>query len=152
MLLCTSILSYTKGDISVPNIKSQIKRVEISAKENANNSAKKTRVKNAIKKFNAAIDAKDIKTAEALLPETVSLINCAKSDGVFHANTAARKIASLNKFLHALQIGAPILPAVKVSKKPIAAPVVKAVAAPVVKAVVAPVVEAPVKKTRKAKA
>lgn len=33
----------------MPNIKSQAKRVEVSAIENARNSAKKTKVKNAIK-------------------------------------------------------------------------------------------------------
>ena len=48
----------------MPNIKSQAKRVEVSAIENARNSAKKTKVKNAIKKFNAAVEAKDLATAE----------------------------------------------------------------------------------------
>lgn len=47
----------------MPNIKSQAKRVEVSAIENARNSAKKTKVKNAIKKFNAAVEAKDLATA-----------------------------------------------------------------------------------------
>ena len=48
----------------MPNIKSQAKRVEVSAIENARNSAKKTKVKNAIKKFNAAVEAKDLAAAE----------------------------------------------------------------------------------------
>ena len=43
----------------MPNIKSQIKRVEVTAIENARNNAKRTRVRNAVKKFNAAIEAKD---------------------------------------------------------------------------------------------
>jgi ribosomal protein S20 len=92
----------------VPNIKSQAKRVEVSAKENAINTAKRTKVKNAVKKFNAAIEAKDIKAAEALLPETVSIIDAAKSDGIYHKNTAARKVATLNKSLNALKASASI--------------------------------------------
>ena len=52
----------------MPNIKSQIKRVQVTAVENARNSAKRTKVKNAVKKFNAAIDAQDVALAEKLLP------------------------------------------------------------------------------------
>lgn len=87
----------------MPNIKSQIKRVEVTAIENARNNAKRTRVRNAVKKFNAAIEAKDLALAEKLLPETVSIIDAAKSDGVYHKNTAARKVATLNRFLDALK-------------------------------------------------
>ena len=74
----------------MPNIKSQIKRVQVTAVENARNSAKRTKVKNAVKKFNAAIDAQDVALAEKLLPETVAVIDAAKSDGIYHKNTAAR--------------------------------------------------------------
>ena len=87
----------------MPNIKSQIKRVEVTAIENARNNAKRTRVRNAVKKFNAAIEAKDLALAEKLLPETVSIIDAAKSDGVYHKNTAARKVATLNRSLDVLK-------------------------------------------------
>lgn len=87
----------------MPNIKSQIKRVGITAKENANNSQKRTKVRNAVKKFNAAITAGDVAAAEALLSATVSLIDSAKSDGIYHQNTASRKVASLYKSLNALK-------------------------------------------------
>ena len=43
----------------MPNIKSAKKRVLVSKRRNAENVAKKSRVKNAIKKYNAAIEAKD---------------------------------------------------------------------------------------------
>lgn len=85
------------------NIKSQKKRVLTNNKANAINNSKKSRVKNAIKKYNALIEAKDIAGAEALLPETVSIIDHAKSDGVYHANTAARKIGQLSKALDTLK-------------------------------------------------
>lgn len=104
----------------MPNIKSQAKRVEVSAKENAINTAKRTKVKSAVKKFNAAIEAKDVKAAEALLPVTVSIIDAAKSDGIYHKNTAARKVASLYKSLNAIKADAPVVeaaPAKKTTKK-----------------------------------
>lgn len=87
----------------MPIIKSQKKRVSISAEENARNKAIRTQVRNAVKKFNEAIVAKDVAAAEALLPITVSTINNAKSDGVLHINTSSRKIASLNKSLNSIK-------------------------------------------------
>lgn len=83
----------------MPNIKSQKKRVLISQRENAINTSKRSRVRNAIKKYELAIAAKDVATAEKLLPETISLVNRAKSDGIYHANTASRKVARLSKML-----------------------------------------------------
>lgn len=83
----------------MPNIKSAKKRVITSQKRNEINTAKKTRVKNAIKKFNAAIDAKDIALAEQLLPETMSVIDCAAYDDIYKKNTAARKKATICRAL-----------------------------------------------------
>ncbi len=87
----------------MPNIKSAKKRVLVSKRRNAENVAKKSRVKNAIKKYNAAIEAKDVALAEQLLTETVSIIDRAASDGVYHRNTAARKKATLCRSLDALK-------------------------------------------------
>lgn len=80
----------------MPNIKSQIKRAATNDEANAINSAKKTRVRTAIKAFNKALNDKDIAVAEKLLVEATALIDRAKSDGIYHANTAARKISRLN--------------------------------------------------------
>lgn len=77
------------------NIKSQEKRIKITAGENARNSAKKTKVKNTLKKFNATIDAGDIAAAEAMLPGVESVIMSAAADGIYKANTASRKVAGL---------------------------------------------------------
>ena len=52
----------------MPNIKSQKKRVLISQKENVANTSKRSRVRNAIKKYELAIAAKDIATDEKILP------------------------------------------------------------------------------------
>lgn len=83
----------------MPNIKSAKKRVITSAKRNEINTAKKSRVKTAIKKYNAAIEANDVALAEKLLPETMSVIDCALKDGLFKDNTAARKKATLCRAL-----------------------------------------------------
>jgi small subunit ribosomal protein S20 len=85
----------------MPNIKSAKKRVLVSQRKNTENVAKKTRVKSAVKKFNTAIAANDIALAEQLLPETMSVIDAAASDGLFHKNAAARKKATLCRALNA---------------------------------------------------
>ena len=87
----------------MPKIKTAKKRVITSAKRNEINTAKKSRVRTAIKKYNAAIDAKDVALAEKLLPETMSVIDCAMKDGIYKANTAARKKATVCRALDAIK-------------------------------------------------
>lgn len=89
----------------MPNIKSQKKRVITNQKANDINVAKRTRVRNAVKKYDAAVEAKDVAAAEKLLVEAISLIDCAKNDGIYHDNTASRKISRLSKKLDALKKG-----------------------------------------------
>ena len=55
--------------------------------------------RSAIKKFQAAVEAKDFENAEKLLREAISLIDCAKNDGIYKAETASRKIGRLSKQL-----------------------------------------------------
>jgi small subunit ribosomal protein S20 len=87
----------------VPQIKSQIKRVKITAVENKRNSAKRSKVKNIVKKYNAAIEAKEIAAAEALLREVVGIIESAYNDGIYKRNTASRKVSELSKKLSVLK-------------------------------------------------
>lgn len=84
----------------MPNIKSQKKRVITNQKANVINTAKRSKVRNAIKKYEAAIEAKDIATAEKLLVETISVIDIARHDGIYKDNTASRKISRLTKMLN----------------------------------------------------
>ena len=81
------------------NIKSQLKRIEVSRKEQSENRAKKTRVATYTKKFRAAIAANELDKAEALLKETIGYIDSARLDGVYHPNCASRKVAQLSKEL-----------------------------------------------------
>ena len=85
------------------NIKSQKKRILVTAKENASNNAKRSTVKTAIKKLNAAIQAKDLTLAEQLFPATVSTIKKAESDGVLHKNAASRRVATISRSMDALR-------------------------------------------------
>lgn len=83
----------------MPNIKSQKKRVLITKEENARNNSKKTEVKNAIKKFEKAVAEGRIEDAKELLKVAFSVIDSAKSDGIYHANNVANKKARLSKLL-----------------------------------------------------
>ena len=88
----------------MPQIKSQKKRVITNEKANERNVAKRTRVRNSVKKFRAAVAARDHELANKLQPETNSLIDRAKSDGVYKDNTASRKISRLSKELYNLEM------------------------------------------------
>lgn len=87
----------------MPNIKSQKKRVITNQKANEINTAKRSRVRTSVKKFSAAIEAKDVDAATKLLTETISLIDRAKNDGIYHDNTASRKISRLSKQLDVIK-------------------------------------------------
>ena len=77
------------------NIKSQKKRIEIGERNHAINSSFKTEMRHAIKKVKVAAEAGDIKPAEALLPDAVSLIDKPVPKGIQHPHTAARQTANL---------------------------------------------------------
>ena len=83
----------------MPNIKSQKKRVITNNKANEANRAKRSRVRGAIKEFNVALENGEIAKAEELLKNAISLINRAKSDGIYTQNNASRKISRLSKAL-----------------------------------------------------
>lgn len=85
------------------NIKSQKKRILISRAENARNNSKKSAVKKMVKRFESAIEANEKEKANELYPQVVSMIDSAKSDGIFHINTATRKKARLAKLLKSME-------------------------------------------------
>ncbi len=79
------------------NIKSQIKRIQISNEERLQNKSKKSRVNTEIKKFRTAISEGNMAQAQELLKSCTSLIDSARLDGVYHKNTAARKISTITR-------------------------------------------------------
>lgn len=84
------------------NIKSAKKRVLVAEVRAARNKAIKSKVKTFVKKVDAAIAANDKAAAQAALPEAISEISKAASKGIYHKNTAARKVSRLTKAVNAM--------------------------------------------------
>ena len=79
------------------NIKSAKKRIKVIETKTMRNKAIKSSVKTAIKKVDAAVAANDKDLAVANLKAAIAEISKAQSKGVYHKNTAARKISRLSK-------------------------------------------------------
>lgn len=84
------------------NIKSAKKRILVAEARTERNKAIRSKVKTYVKKVDAAIAAADKAAAEEALKAAVSEISKAESKGVYHANTASRKIARLSKAVAAI--------------------------------------------------
>ncbi len=84
------------------NIKSAKKRILVTETKAARNKAIRSRVKTSIKKVDAAIVAGDKAAAQACLVNAISEIEKACSKGVYHKNTAARKVSRITKAVNAM--------------------------------------------------
>ena len=84
------------------NIKSAKKRVLVNQKKAERNKSIKSGVKTSIRKVEAAVAAKDKEAAVAALQNAISTIDKAASKGVYHKNTAARKVSRLSKAVNTL--------------------------------------------------
>ena len=80
----------------MPNIKSAMKRVKVSEKKNLRNRIVKSKVKTAMKKFDAELAANPA-AAGAQYAVTTSAIDKAVAKGILHKNTASRKKSRLAK-------------------------------------------------------
>ena len=77
------------------NIKSAKKRIKVIETKTLRNKAIKSKVKTLTKKVEAAIAAGDKVAATEAFKIASSEINKAASKGVYHKNTASRKVARL---------------------------------------------------------
>lgn len=77
------------------NIKSAKKRILVTEKRTARNKAIKSKVKTYVKKVEVAIEANDKAAATEALKAAIAEINKAASKGVYHKNTASRKVSRL---------------------------------------------------------
>ena len=77
------------------NIKSAKKRILVNQKRADRNKSIKSGVKTAIKKVNTTINANDKAAASAALIAATSAIDKAATKGVYHKNTASRKVSRL---------------------------------------------------------
>ena len=80
----------------MPNHKSAEKRARQNEKRRQRNRGSRGKLRTGVKKLRAALEGGD-KGAQALLPETVSLIDKAVQKGVLHRNAAARYKSRLAK-------------------------------------------------------
>ena len=87
----------------MPNNKSAIKRTKIIEKKTLQNNMVKSNYKTAVKKFETAIEAGDVASAETLFVEATKKIDQACTKGVIVKNTAARKKSRLAKKLNAVK-------------------------------------------------
>ncbi len=84
------------------NIKSAKKRILVAKTRNERNKSIKSAVKTAIKKVDAAVAANDKEAASAALLAATSAIDKATSKGVYHKNTASRKVSRLAKAVNSI--------------------------------------------------
>ena len=96
------LLNYDLEVYGLANIKSAKKRVITSQVRADRNKAIKSKVKTYIKKVDAAVAAGDKAAAEAALPIAIAEISKAASKGIFHKNTAARKVSRITKAVNTL--------------------------------------------------
>ena len=78
----------------MPNIKSAKKRVLVSEANNQRNKAYRSALRTAVKKADAAIEAKAPDAAEVVKAAVVK-IDRAANKGILHKNTAAHKKSAL---------------------------------------------------------
>jgi len=84
------------------NIKSAKKRIKVTETKTLKNRMVKSALKTTIKKFEAAIEAKNNEEAKALFPTVVKSLDMATTKGVVHKNAAARKKSRLAAKLNAM--------------------------------------------------
>ena len=78
------------------NIKSAKKRVLVIKTKTERNKAIKSKVKTYVKKVDAAIESGDKAAAKAALLAATSEIDKAAKKGVYHENTASRKVSRMS--------------------------------------------------------
>ena len=84
------------------NIKSAKKRISVIETKTLRNKMIKSKVKTLVKKVEAAVAASDKAAASAALAEAVVAIDKAAAKGVYHKNTAARKVSRITKAVNSI--------------------------------------------------
>ena len=87
----------------MPNLKSAKKRVLVAKARRDRNMADKTKMKNQLKKFAAAVADGNKKAAERELNAAVSILDKTAAKGVIHKNAADRRKSNLYRDFNAMQ-------------------------------------------------
>jgi len=85
-------------------IKSQIKRIGTNEKARIRNQAFRSKVRTQVKKFKAAVDAKDGALAQVELAKSISLIDQAVAKNVLHKNAASRQKSHAQTLMNSLKV------------------------------------------------
>lgn len=72
------------------NTVSSLKRVRVTERRTDINRTRKTRLRHQIRSLRRLLEAKDVKSATAIVPKTFSLIDRSAKWGIIKKNTAAR--------------------------------------------------------------
>ena len=84
------------------NIKSAKKIILVNETKAARNKAIRSKVKTYVKKVEAAVAANDKEAANVALVAAISEIDKACTKGVYHKNTASRKVSRLSKAVNSI--------------------------------------------------
>ncbi len=84
------------------NIKSSLKRIRQSIKENQRNKSAKSRMRTMSKNVHIATAAGDVPAAQEALRQATSILAITASKGIIHPNTASRSTRRLNAQVKAL--------------------------------------------------
>ena len=84
------------------NIKSAKTRILVIETKTLRNKMIKSKIKTLVKKVDAAVAASDKAAATAALKEAVVAIDKAAAKGVYHKNTAARKVSRITKAVNTI--------------------------------------------------
>ena len=84
------------------NIKSAKKRILVIETKTLRNKMIKSKIKTLVKKIDAAVAASDKAAATVALKEAVVAIDKAAAKGVYHKNTAARKVSRITKAVNSI--------------------------------------------------
>lgn len=82
------------------NIKSALKRIDVTKKQTLKNKSRKSEIKTYIKKFNVALEESNLETANELLKTIDKRLKQATVNSVFHKNAVSRQVSKLSKKLH----------------------------------------------------
>lgn len=85
--------------LTVPIIKSAIKRVSVNDRQRQENRGAKSRLATEVKKFRTMIEANKLEEAEAYLPTVVGIIDNSAKKGIITKDTASRKVSRLSSML-----------------------------------------------------
>ncbi len=85
------------------NHKSALKRYRQNQKANARNRMMRTRIKNAVKKVNAAIAENNTDAASEAFKSASSILDKAAGKKVIHWKKAARKVSRLNAAIRKIE-------------------------------------------------